>query len=274
MDDELKPKPTTIAGEAYGVRIGIEAPDPDLLARMAELLPPGWRERDPSPDDSVFALTTANGVVYAVERDGVVLTTAELDVALGLFDTFVRNHVALNARDRIFVHAGAVAHRGRAIVIPGRSFSGKTTLVAQLLAAGAAYYSDEFAVFDEHGLLHPFPKPLSLRLRAGEGQQTNHSVGDLGGVVGIEPVPVGLIVSTQYRPGGEWQPSELTPGDAVLELFANSISVNERPQELLAALRHAAQRATAVRGPRGEAAAIVPWLIERVAAPPAVRVGG
>ncbi len=273
VNDEPRPEATTIAGEAYGVGVVIEAPDPDLMGRMAELVPPGWRERDPGPDDPRFAITTEDGVVYAAERDGVVLTTGELDVVLGLFDTFVRNHVALKAPDRIFVHAGAVAYRGRGIVIPGRSFSGKTTLVAQLLAAGATYYSDEYAVLDEQGLLHPFPKPLSLRLRAGKREQTNHPVGDLGGVAGSESVPVALIVATQYRAGGEWQPSELTPGDAVLELFANAIPVNERPQESLTAFRHAVQRATAVKGPRGEAAEIVPWLLQRVGAPPAVSAG-
>ena len=39
--------------------------------------------------------------------------------------------------------------RGRAIVIPGRTFSGKSTLVAELVRAGATYYSDEYAVEDE-----------------------------------------------------------------------------------------------------------------------------
>lgn len=269
VEQERQDQPPVIAGEAYGVGVVIEAPDADLLCRMAELLPPGWREREPGPDEPRFALTTADGVVYAVERDGNVLTTGELDVALGIFDTFVRNYVALNAPNRIFVHAGAVAYRGRAIVIPGRSFSGKTTLVAQLIAAGATYYSDEYAVLDEGGLVHPFPKPLSLRLQAGERQQTNHPVGDLGGVVGTEPLPVGLIVSTQYRSGAEWRPTELTPGDALLELFANAIPVNERPQESMTALRHAAQRATAVKGARGEAIEVVPWLIQRLAGSPA-----
>lgn len=255
-----------LSGESFGVGVVIEAPDSGLLSRMSELLPPGWRERDPSPDDPRFALTTSDGAVYNVERDGVALTTGELDVALGLFDTFVRNHIAVSARDRIFVHAGAVAYGGRAIVVPGKSFSGKTTLVAQLLAAGATYYSDEYAVLDEHGLVHPFPKPLSLRLQPGERQQTNQSVGDLGGVAGTEPVPVGLIVSTQYRAGGEWQPQELTAGEALLELLANAIPVNERPQESLTALRRAAVGASAVKGQRGEAAEIVPWLLERVVA--------
>ena len=65
-------------------------------------------------------------------------------------------HLAERARNRIFIHAGVVGWQGRAIVIPGRSFSGKSTLVAALLQAGATYYSDEFAVLDGRGYVHPF----------------------------------------------------------------------------------------------------------------------
>ena len=57
------------------------------------------------------------------------------------------------------MHAGAVAWRDRGIVIPGRSHSGKTTLVRALVEA-ARYYSDEFAVLDPQGRLHPYPLPL------------------------------------------------------------------------------------------------------------------
>ena len=65
-------------------------------------------------------------------------------------------HVANYAPDRVFVHAGVVAWRGRALVLPGTSFAGKTTLVAELVRAGAIYYSDEYAVLDEQGRVHPY----------------------------------------------------------------------------------------------------------------------
>ena len=40
------------------------------------------------------------------------------------------------------LHAAAVAWQGRAIVIPGHSHAGKSTLTAALLRAGAGYLSD------------------------------------------------------------------------------------------------------------------------------------
>ena len=64
----------------------------------------------------------------------------------------------------MFVHAGVVAVDGRALLLPGGSFTGKTTLVAALLRAGAQYGSDEYAVLDEAGLVLPaYPRPLSIR---------------------------------------------------------------------------------------------------------------
>ena len=51
--------------------------------------------------------------------------------------------------------AGVVGWENRAIVMPGASFAGKTTLVRAWLEAGATYYSDEFAVLDRAGRVHP-----------------------------------------------------------------------------------------------------------------------
>jgi len=81
-----------------------------------------------------------------------------------------------------------VAWEGKGIVIPGRSFSGKSTLVAELLRAGATYYSDEYAVFDKHGRVHPFPKDLEMRTN-GDWKQTRHAAESFGGRTGAKPIP-------------------------------------------------------------------------------------
>lgn len=255
-----------LTGRAYGVGVVLEAATDRLLARMAERLPPSWRPGEPHPDDPRYAMSTEDGLEYQLRRDGQILTSAELEIALGVFDAQLRGFIALHAPDYIFVHAGVVGDRGRAIVIPGLSFSGKTTLVAELVRAGATYYSDEYAVLDEHGLVHPYPKPLSLRLREGSRLQTDRDVAELGGIVGTEPLPVGLIVAANYVAGADWRPRELTAGEAVLELLANTIPAQERPQESLSAIGGAAEEATTLKGDRGEAADIVDQLLDRLAA--------
>src|SRR5262249_55094696 len=84
---------------------------------------------------------------------------------LDLLRSFLESRVATHAASVIFVHAGVVEWRGQAILLPGRSRSGKTTLVTALLRAGAKYYSDEFAVLDDSGRVYPWPRPLRVRRR-------------------------------------------------------------------------------------------------------------
>ena len=76
------------------------------------------------------------------------------------FETNVNAYIAQASRRRFFVHAGVVGWKGQAIVVPGRSYSGKSTLVKEFLNYGATYYS-EFAVFDRRGYVYLFAKRLA-----------------------------------------------------------------------------------------------------------------
>ena len=153
-----------------------------------------------------------------------------------MLETEIRQSVAASAARRTFVHAGVVGWRGRAILVPGRSRSGKTTLVAELVKAGAVYLSDEFAVLDGRGRVHPFAKPLSIR---GPGGCDVHArarrAEELGGTVGTRPLPVGLVVLAEHRPGASWRPERLTRGQAVLEMLAHTVPARLRPEASLAA---------------------------------------
>ena len=90
-----------------------------------------------------------NGTYAFALNDDVLNRGLELEFALMLLDSQLRLHLGVKAPDTVFIHAGAVAYRGRTIVMPGKSFAGKTMLVAALVDSGATYYSDEFAVIDE-----------------------------------------------------------------------------------------------------------------------------
>jgi hypothetical protein len=263
--------PTTFraAGEAFGVPVRISTDGESLWAKLQDLLPPGWIDHgedapvDPEREIAHFALMP-DGLEYVLMRDDMVLARSSLEIALHVFDAQLRGYIALHSPDRIFVHAGVVAHRGKAIVIPGMSFSGKTTLVAELLRQGATYYSDEYAVIDADGRVHPFPKPLSIRLRDGVGTRTD--VTALGGKAGTEPLQLGLIVVSQYRRDATWQPRSLSHGEAVIQLLANTIPAQERPEETMNALRRAVDGsgAVALQGERGEAAAMVEQVLASV----------
>jgi hypothetical protein len=154
------------------------------------------------------------------------------------------------------VHAGVVGWQGRAIVIPGRSYSGKTTLVREFLEHGATYYSDEFAVIDERGYVYPFAKPLAIRE---EVTQRQHKVTaeKLGGRTGVKPLPVGLLLFTHYRCSARWHPRAISPGEGVVRLLANSLAAREHPERALKFLEKAVQRAQILNGARGEARSLV-----------------
>jgi hypothetical protein len=74
------------------------------------------------------------------------------------------NALALRApTTRVHVHAAVASLGDRAVLLPGQSGAGKTTLVAALVLAGFRYLSDEVAAVDPEDLrVHPYPRPLAL----------------------------------------------------------------------------------------------------------------
>jgi hypothetical protein len=261
--------------DAYGLRVGVRTNAPALLERLGPHLPPGWRA-SPSPFvDQIFSVWVDPGDahrpsrVYAGRSRRV--RTADLGHAFAVLGSEIRQSVAAGAERRTFVHAGVVGWRGQAIVIPGRSRSGKTTLVAELVRAGASYLSDEFAVLDGRGRVHPFAKPLSIRGASGCDRHAQaRRAEELGGSCATGPLPVGLVVLTEHRRGATWRPERLTTGQAVLEMLAHTVPARLRPEASLASLARAVTRATVLKGVRGEARDLASILLQSVEARDAV----
>ena len=256
--------------KSYGVRVGIRANDPAALAAACRHLPSNWEIASSPLVDRVYSIMIArkdsrvNGrrlnLLYG--DDLRLARSADLD---GLYETLesdLRLFVAELATHRVFVHAGVVGWKGQAILIPGRSYSGKSTLVAELVRAGASYYSDEYAVLDSRGRVHPFSKPLELR-EEGEFKQTKITAADLGGHSGTKPLPVRLVLMTQFKSGARWRPRKLTPGRGVLEMLFNTVSARRSPERALVTLQRVAAQADVLKGVRGNATDVVDALLRR-----------
>jgi hypothetical protein len=245
------------------VSVGVRVDDPRVLGPVLERLPPGWRPAASPRVERLYSLI-AGGVQggRGVRRFRLLYAGAEL-IARSLdagavferFESDLQLYVAERAPRRLFVHAGVVGWKGRAVVIPGRSLSGKTTLVVGLVRAGAEYYSDEYAVLDQEGRVHPYARPLAVREGEGLGQ-TRRTVDEFGGRAGRGPLPVGLVVVGRYEQGMSWRPRRLTPGECVLELLSNTVPARRSPARALGTLTKAAAGAVALAGPRGEAASV------------------
>jgi hypothetical protein len=175
---------------------------------------------------------------------------------LNAFEGDLQLCVAERAPRRVFIHAGVVGWNGEAILIPGRSFTGKTTLVSELVRAGATYYSDEYAVLDARGRVHPYSRPLGLR-GTEDRRQKKYRAEELGGRTGVKPLPVGLIVVSKYKAGAKWRPRPLSPGQGALALLDNTVSIRRQPTVALDAVQQAVSQAPVIKGVRGEAHEVV-----------------
>jgi len=260
-----------IAFRSYGLRIGVRVSDRAAMESVLERLPPGWKPASSPVIDFLYSIVVGGGDENSrIQRfsllyfgAGRLVRTRDFEWLLKAFESELQLLVADNARRRVFVHAGVVGWKNQAIVIPGMSFSGKTTLVSKLVQAGAKYYSDEYAVIDEHGRVHPFPRPLGIR-QPNEFETSRIDVASLGGVSGSRPLPVRLVVATKYRAGAKWRPRQLTRGRGVLELLANTVSARSQTRLALASLPRAVQRAEVLKGARGEADEIVETILNKV----------
>ena len=260
-----------VAVDAYGVILAACTTSEDLLAQVEPLLPPtAKRLPSPTPENARrFGLIEEEDGTYSVYNGATrVSEGTALTLALVVLEGQMRSFTAVWAPRSIFIHAGVVAHRGRALVFPGDSFAGKTTLVAALAKRGALYFSDEFAVLDADGLVHPYPKSLSIRPPGTTGQQIESTVESLGGVAGDEALRIGLAIVTHYVPGAEWQPKRLSPGAGALALLAKTVPARLRPEEAVRTLAKAVEGAVVLEGERGEADEFAEMLLSDTALVP------
>lgn len=256
--------PAGFTVETYGLRIAVRANSAALLRRVPEHLPPGWRRVESRTVEREYSFVAPRRRgLHALYADAAALTwQARVDDLLDSFESDLKLWVAERAPRRVFLHAGVVGWRGHAIVLPGRSMSGKSTLVAALVRAGATYYSDEYAVLDARGRVHPYPRPLRLR-RAGRPPRRVDPVTGLGGRTGRGPLPVGLVVVCRYRAGARWRPRRLGAGPGALALLNNAVGARHAPARTLSAIGEVAKRARFLAGARGEAAAAARVILER-----------
>jgi hypothetical protein len=206
---------------------------------------------DSAPRTFALRRSQSHDGFQLVSGEDVLAQDESLDLVIEQLGAHLTLHIAEYSPDYVFVHAGVVAWHGRALILPGVSFAGKSTLVAELVRRGASYYSDEFAVIDRDGRVHPFPRDLRFR-RPGETQQKQIPLDQLGRA-GTESVPVALVVFTEFKPDAHWDPQPLSPGRAALEMMLHTFPVQRTPARVLETFAAAFSHAQAWRTVRGDA---------------------
>jgi hypothetical protein len=239
-------------GSAFGVGFAVMADSPALLDEARLRMPPTWRlGRRGSPRREYALVHAEDGV--RVEIDGSTLAQGlSHRGALDVLESDLQLFVAQHSRAFVFVHAGVVGVGGQALVLPGRSGAGKTTLVQALLKAGATYYSDEYALLDNRGRVHPYARALSVRVADGSGKLRVPT--RLGAArTGKRPLALGVVLLTEFCRGSRWRPKPLTRGELVLALLSNAVQARERPADVLATLACAVSTAWGFHTRRSDA---------------------
>src|SRR5688572_14737451 len=245
--------------ESYGVRVKVQASDPELFELAEKTARRALLNRvkviDGSDPEHTFSIASDDdGTLFLFLNGSQLSYDTRRPRFFKFFDSMLRITIAEHAVGWVFVHAGTVGWKGKAIILPANSFGGKTTLVAELVKNGAEYYSDEYAVIGENGLVYPFPRDLSVRYSKEDGlYERNVPIETFGGKAGLKPIPIGVVLMTEYDDNAVWDPKILTPGQGIMELIPHTIPRNFNTAFSLKVLNTAVSDAIILKSPRGDA---------------------
>ena len=245
--------------ESFGVTFALRGPS-DVADELTALVPTREESRPNDPSDLTFDIRRRDHGdqllgFEAWRADGSLVerTRAPRDVAKTLANE-LHFEIASRSESHLFVHAGVVGWHCTAIVLPGRSMSGKTTLVRALLERGATYYSDEYAVVSDDGYVHAYPRPLGVR--GDDGRTDAIQPHDLTDRIGSDPLPIGLLAVLRFDEAQGWDVEALSPGAAGLAIVDNTVRARDAAARTLraAALAGSAQALSGTRGDADDAA--------------------
>ena len=184
-----------------------------------------------------------DGVMVAIADEPGGLVTS---IIQAIDEAMLQKLTALRA-----VHAGVVRWGGRALLLPGSTHAGKSSLVVELLRRGAEYFSDEYALIDPEGRVHPYPRPLMVR--NGSAEQSPMLASEYEAEVAAEPAEVGWIFSVRYGKGGCWSVAEVPQSLALFDLLRNTPHVLADTPEMVDGFQRAVEGAACYSGIRAEA---------------------
>ena len=251
---------------SYGVTIAVESTQPEMLRKARDLVNRAFGGRveffEGNSSEAVYSYgIVEEGGVFRLYENGWEVTAGPSERNFfGFLNSALRIKVAELAEGCVFVHAGAVGLNGRALIIPGVSHSGKSTLTAELIRNGAVYYSDEYAVLGADGRLLPFPRYLSIRDPSGRETETPPSA--FGATQGEEPIPVGMVLLTRFEKGANFTPELISPGAGIMEIIPNTVTMRKDPAFSLKVLDLVVRRAIIAKGPRGDVKSFAKFLLE------------
>lgn len=237
---------------AFDSRIRVECENVELhTALLRYLLPPLPRceSSAPAPDIDIQIGQGADSFDIRVNGErissAVSLNDAALETVKAVDEALLQRFKSVFA-----VHAGAVVIKERALIIPGTSHAGKSALTAELLRRGATHLSDEYALIDEQGRVHAYPRPLLLR--NGSPKQSLVLPEELNSSFASGPLSAAWILAVEYSPDARWEIRKLSQGETVMLLLRNTPHEMETSPGIVNAFLRLAAGAECYEGKRRE----------------------
>lgn len=250
----------------HGVAFGIRFDEPAGGETLRTMVPRAAVASDYGSAEHRLTLISSggpgsNGLFFDTRASETVYSFDTLDAgSVKGLETKLQFALALATVPRLFfLHAGAVAFGDRGVLVLGRTRSGKTTLVGELLRRGATLYTDDCAILDPSANLYPNAAPLAVR--AGDGRLFRQPE-EFGSTAAERPVPVKLVVAARFEAGAVWAPAAEPSGNGAFSLLDNLFyppAIREFPRETLEFAARLSERGT-YSGVRGEASEAAEWI--------------
>lgn len=252
----------------------VGTPDPVVAAEVAALWAPflvDVREGDAASSVTVTPLASGWRVTGP---DGPAAEAPSLEAAL--VDVATRlNHRALAEVEGLAVHAGVVQVAGGCAALVATSGTGKSTLVAALLRAGAGYVSDEALVVDRTtGGLIGYPRPLGLSPWSGAAvglpvapaalPETLVAPGVLGSVQAGPLAPLRFVVALTRSDGGPGDVEQLSRQDGAALLLRHAFNHWRDPSSSFAVVHRLAADAEVLQLRLGSPSRSAGQLLDRM----------
>jgi hypothetical protein len=94
---------------------------------------------------------------------------------------------------------------------------------------------------------------LSMRGIIDDYVQMDIPVEEFGGVAGTKPIPVAMVVITEYKKNARWKPRRLSAGRGIMEILPHTLPIRNKPEFTLKVLNNLAEHAIITKTKRAEA---------------------
>jgi hypothetical protein len=251
---------------AFGCQIRAEAESPEACAILDGYIFPSLARTAAGASPDIVIRIADSADQFQLIVDDTVVTSASSPLSLvphiirAVDETVIQRLTTLRA-----VHAGAVLLSDRVLLLPGATHAGKSSLVAELLRRGATYFSDEYALIDSEGRVHPYPRPLLLR--NGSPEQIPVLPAECNAPVGDVRATIGWILAVRYMPDSPWSVSPISQSEALLIMLKNTPHPLAESPEMLEYFQRAVAGTTGYVGSQANAAHAADQILGLVAQP-------